>query len=614
MDTFLSLFSIIAAYFLTLNNSNISPNIRESITYGTVLVLAIRSVSFFISKIYAGIVRHTTTKDLLRIGFAIGFGTLALLFIRLVAVLLNKDLYFLPISTIFVDFFLLTSLLSSVRVFAKGLYWKYLNNSESRQRVIILGGLSSGLLIKQTLERDMHISVDPVAFLVNNKSDVKKEIDGTPVYHYSAFADIVQKEHINLFLLADGEIDDTTKTALVNEAIQRDIKVLSVPKSTDWVNGQLSYKQLKRIRVEDLLGRPPILLDNKNIEAQVFDKTVMVTGAAGSIGSEIVRQMTHYSPKLIVLVDQAESPLYDMELELLEDMQFEHFKIIIMSITNEQRVRSIFERFQPEIVYHAAAYKHVPMMERHPREAIFNNVNGSRILANFAHQYEVEKFVMVSTDKAVNPTNVMGASKRIAEIYIQALSENSQTKFITTRFGNVLGSNGSVIPRFKKQIEHGGPVTVTHENITRYFMTIPEACQLVLEAGAMGKGGEIFVFDMGQPIKIADFARKMIKLSGMTEGKDIELEFTGLRPGEKLYEELLSSEEDCVPTHHKRIMIAKVRKYDFQEVSKQLDRLEELNQHTDHFAIVGQMKVIVPEFISQNSTFCSLDRDCDKDE
>lgn len=607
MDTFFSMFSIMLAYFLSFN-AHIPDDIRGTILYGTILVVVVRCISYLISKVYAGVIRYATIKDTQRILFVVASGSLVLVLLELI--FSAQDINFrLPFSTLAIDFILLSFLMVFSRVITKGLYWRYLSSGDNREKILILGDFSTAMVMKQTLERDTKTTSDIVALLVGNRKEAKKVIDGVPVYHHSAFNTIIEEEEINTFLYAEGEVDSDIQAVLINKAIAKDIKVLSIPQPEDWINGELSYKQLKNVNVEDLLERAPIQLDKKNIGNQVYQKTVLVSGAAGSIGSEIVRQLTHYAPKLIILADQAESPLYDMELEMKEELKFQNFKVIILSITNKRRVRSLFERFQPDIVYHAAAYKHVPMMENHPREAVFNNIKGSQIMADLSVEFNVERFVMVSTDKAVNPTNVMGASKRIAEIYTQSLNATSSTKFITTRFGNVLGSNGSVIPRFKKQIEKGGPVTVTHPDITRYFMTIPEACQLVLEAGAMGEGGEIFIFDMGQPIKIADLARNMIKLSGMTLGKDIQLDFTGLRPGEKLYEELLSAEENTIPTHHKRIMKAKVRKYNIDDVKEELEVLYNLNRSTDHLAIVGQMKKIVPEFISQNSIFAQLDEE-----
>ncbi len=610
MDTFFSLFSIVLAYFLSFN-THIPEDIRGSIIYGTILVVIIRCISYLTSKVYAGVIRYATIKDTQRIIFVIASGTGVLVLLQLIFSTLHINLR-LPLSTLAIDFFLLSFLMIFSRVITKGLYWRYLSNGEQNEKILILGSFSTAMVIKQTLERDSKKTSNIIGLLVSDKKEAKKVIDGVNVYHYSAFNKLVEINNINTLLYADGEVDSDIQTELINEAILKDIKVLSIPKPTDWINGELSYKQLKEVNVEDLLERAAIHLNNENIGAQVYQKTVLVTGAAGSIGSEIVRQLTHYTPKLIILADQAESPLYDMELEMNEELKFPNFKVIILSITNKRRVRSIFDRFRPDIVYHAAAYKHVPMMESHPREAVFNNIAGSQILADLSVEFNVDRFVMISTDKAVNPTNVMGASKRIAEIYIQSLNHKSKTKFITTRFGNVLGSNGSVIPRFKKQIDKRGPVTVTHPDITRYFMTIPEACQLVLEAGTMGNGGEIYIFDMGHPIKIADLARKMIKLSGLTLGKDIQLEYTGLRPGEKLYEELLSAEENTIPTHHKRIMIAKVRQYDIEDVRRDLEVLYECNRTTDHLAIVGQMKKIVPEYISQNSLFSQLDNKKEK--
>jgi len=382
---------------------------------------------------------------------------------------------------------------------------------------------------------------------------------------------------------------------------------LNVPPATKWINGELSFNQLRGVNIEDLLEREPIKLDNDIITAELSNKIILITGAAGSIGSELSRQCIKYNPGKIILLDQSESPLHDVELEFGDKFRKEQFEVVIGDVRNADRMRNVFRTFRPDIVFHAAAYKHVPMMENNPSESILNNILGTKNTADLSVEFGAKKFVFVSTDKAVNPTNVMGASKRIAEIYIQSLGKQSSVKFITTRFGNVLGSNGSVIPRFKKQIEQGGPVTITDPNITRYFMTIPEACQLVLEAGSMGKGGEIFVFDMGKSVKIVDLARKMIKLSGLEEGRDIKIVFTGLRPGEKLYEELLADSENTMPTHHSQILIGKVREYEYTEVSKVITELIGLFDTQNNTRIVQCMKELVPEFKSNNSVFERLD-------
>jgi FlaA1/EpsC-like NDP-sugar epimerase len=392
--------------------------------------------------------------------------------------------------------------------------------------------------------------------------------------------------------------------------LDHDIKVLSVPPYSKWAEGKFNSRQLQSIKIEDLLERDPILINNNQIKSQIKGKRILVTGAAGSIGSEIVRQLLPYTPELIVLCDQAETPLHNLELELLENGTRINCVSYLADITNNSRMEALFEEFKPQYVYHAAAYKHVPMMELCPTEAVRNNVVGVKLIADLSIKYNVERFVMISTDKAVNPTNVMGASKRMAEMYVQALSKQPEisTKFITTRFGNVLGSNGSVIIRFKEQIEKGGPVTVTHPNITRYFMTIPEACQLVLEAGSMGNGGEIFVFDMGQPVAIADLAKKMIRLYGLIPNIDVNITYSGLRPGEKLYEELLNDEENTTQTYHDKILIAKVRDVSLELVQQTTIELEQILATTnDEMQIVSKMKALVPEYISNNSVYEKLD-------
>ena len=383
--------------------------------------------------------------------------------------------------------------------------------------------------------------------------------------------------------------------------------MLSVPPVSKWINGELSLNQLKSIQIEQLLERNAIKLDVSLIEQQLQNKVILVTGAAGSIGSELVRQILHFNPKKVVLLDNAESPLHEISLELSEKYTDEKFEVVMGDVRNPDRMRNVFNSFKPQVVYHAAAYKHVPMMENNPSESILTNVLGTKIVADLAVEFKIEKFVLISTDKAVNPTNVMGASKRIAEIYTQSLGKKTGIKFITTRFGNVLGSNGSVIPRFRKQIEQGGPITVTHPDITRFFMTIAEASQLVLEAGCMGEGGEIFVFDMGKQIKIVDLARKMIQLSGLNEERDIKIVYTGLRPGEKLYEELLASAENTMPTHHPQILIGKVKQYNFEEIAQKIETLISLFHSQNNIDSVTAMKNLVPEFKSNNSVFAKLD-------
>jgi FlaA1/EpsC-like NDP-sugar epimerase len=440
---------------------------------------------------------------------------------------------------------------------------------------------------------------------------------------------LLMKTKIDQVIISNDLLTSKEKQFVIDRCLALSVKVLTVPPSDQWIYGKLCLTQMKDLKIEDLLQRDPIVINNNKIFSELSGKRILVTGAAGSIGSEIVRQVLTYNPAMVILCDQAESPLYDIQLETEEKFPGQVIQTYHASIQNPQRMYALFKKFQPEIVFHAAANKHVPMMEVHPAEAILTNVSGTKLLADLSVMFQIEKFVMISTDKAVNPTNVMGTSKRIAEMYVQSISNSTElilsdglakivkdpifpnkdnkafkTKFITTRFGNVLGSNGSVIPRFHSQIEKGGPVTVTHPEINRYFMTIPEAVQLVLEAGTMGQGGEIFIFDMGQPVKIADLARKMIKLAGNNE---IKIEYTGLRPGEKLYEELLNETEKTIPTHHNKIKIAKVYPSSHATITLLiLDLIGSCNQD-DSFGIVNKMKKIIPEFISKNSEYELLD-------
>ena len=605
-DVFLSVFAITFAFLLRYNFQ--IPDQQDSyILYGILLVTGVRATSFLISKVYAGIVRYATFRDTERILLVLLIGSAVITIANLFSQGITGGSYLFPISVVLIDFLLAAFLMISTRVLIKGVYWKLVASEERHQNVIIFGAGQTGITVKDTYEKELGGSANIVAFIDSNRRSVGKKIDGVEIYYYSKFEALAEENDVNTLLFADDSIDRKLKKSLIDKALALNIKTLTVPNASDWVKGELSYKQIRKVRIEDLLEREPIKLDDKNIREQVENKCVLVSGAAGSIGAEMVRQLTKFRPSKIILVDQAETRLYDIQLELEENLRFKNFETVICDITRSSLMRSIFEKYRPQVVYHAAAYKHVPMMEWHPQEAVHNNVYGTQVLADLANEYKVERFVMISTDKAVNPTNVMGASKRIAEIYIQSLNELSKTRFITTRFGNVLGSNGSVIPRFRRQIEAGGPITVTHPEITRYFMTIPEACQLVLEAGAMGEGGEIFIFDMGESVKIADLARKMIKLSGFEPDKDIKIEYTGLRPGEKLFEELLNVSENTLPTYHSRIMIAKVRKYSYEDIKQELSGLLRISKENDVTSIVKTMKEIVPEFISKNSVFESLD-------
>jgi FlaA1/EpsC-like NDP-sugar epimerase len=473
--------------------------------------------------------------------------------------------------------------------------------------VAILGSGETALTAKRAIERDAGAKYRVVAFFENDKKKIGKKIQGVRILGKSELFNHIQEGKLRLLILAVPEIKPDTKSALIDACLEKGIKVMNVPPVRRWLNGELSFKQIKKVNVSDLLEREIIDIHRETIEKELMGKRVLVTGAAGSIGSEIVRQALQFKPAQLILLDQAESPLYELERELRDVYQYSGFEVVVGDIRNKARMLNVFTTFRPEYIFHAAAYKHVPLMESNPSEALLTNVKGTKILADLSVEFNALKFVMVSTDKAVKPTNVMGASKRIAEIYVQALNRISATKFITTRFGNVLGSNGSVIPILAKQIERGGPVTVTHPEITRYFMTIEEACLLVLEAGAYGEGGEILLFDMGKSVRIKDLVEKMIKLSGLSLGKDISIVYTGLRPGEKLYEELLNDQENTVKTHHSRIMKALVQEFNFQEVSEQISDMIPFFEAQDNREIVKRMKKLVPEYKSQNSEFEALD-------
>jgi len=482
---------------------------------------------------------------------------------------------------------------------------------------LIYGAGDLGIAVKRTLDHDVRSKNAIIGFLDDNDQKINKVIDGTKIYSSKKFNHLINTLNVEEVIIASHNIPSERKNAITDIALERNVSILTLPPVKKIMNGDLNPNQIQKIKIEDLLERDPIKINDDHILNQTKGKRILVTGAAGSIGSEIASQLGKYEPQMIILCDQAESPLHNLQLDLQDEFPNQVYHTYIADIRSTKRMRLLFETFKPHYVYHAAAYKHVPMMENHPLEAVQTNVMGTKNLADLAVEFQVEKFVFVSTDKAVNPTNIMGATKRIAEIYVQALNNHLEslsngdinTKFITTRFGNVLGSNGSVIPRFRDQIQKGGPVTVTHPEITRYFMTIPEACRLVLEAGAMGQGGEIFVFDMGKSVKIVELAKKMIRLSGFKPNEDIEIKFTGLRPGEKLYEELLNDLENTLPTHHEKIMIAKVRENNYNIVSLKLAELKLRLATQNKNEVVYQMKLIVPEFKSKNSIYEQLDKE-----
>ena len=481
------------------------------------------------------------------------------------------------------------------------------NPTLKKTRTIVYGAGEAGLITKRTLDRDAGSNLHVVAFVDDDLKKRGKRLEGIPIIHSSRFAKYLDENDIELVILAIQKPKLQNKKQLIDIALLKGLEILNVPPVKKWIKGDLSFKQLKPIRIEDLLARKEIQLNSPKIREMLEGKSILVTGAAGSIGSGLALQILHYQPKELVLFDQAESPLHELGLSIKDLAHESKVEKVIGDIRNKERLRKVFETFHPQIVFHSAAYKHVPLMEENPSEAILTNVFGSKNLADIANEFGVESFILISTDKAVNPTNVMGASKRIAEMYCQSFDAHSKTKFITTRFGNVLGSNGSVIPIFKKQIENGGPIRITHKEINRFFMTIPEACQLVLEATSFGAGGEIYLFDMGQPVKILDLAKNMIRLSGLEPEKDIEIEFIGLRPGEKIFEELLANEENSLPTHHEKILVGKVRSYPFEEVSSNIQELIDLFESQNNLSIVQKMKDMIPEFKSNNSPFEQLD-------
>lgn len=612
IDVGIIIVSFILSYFIRFNLTLNFDTDRLLIQIPIVALIA--TVAFLITGSYKGVVRHTGVRDVYNIFNAICLSSIITIFM----VIVNRQMNYVEDFTIPLSIIIIHSLISFIGLTAsryvfKTLYYNLLKEFKASKNVIIYGAGEAGILTFNALTSHSSSNARVVGYIDNDNKKVGKSLNGVKVYDRSILNEgFIQKNAVSEVIVSINNIDNYSLRKIIEDLVDYPVQVKIVPPVEDWINGELKVSQIKQVQIEDLLNRVPINIKNSKIHNQLKGQVIMVTGGAGSIGSEIVRQIANYDYNSLIIIDQAESALYDLQQELKQN-GFHNYVPIVGDIRDKNRMNTLFQEFNPTMVFHAAAYKHVPLMEYNPYEAIKINVAGTKMLVDLALAHDVDKFVFVSTDKAVNPTNVMGATKRIAEMYISCMHQENKTKFITTRFGNVLGSNGSVIPLFKRQIEKGGPITVTHEDITRYFMTIPEASQLVLEAAAMGQGGEIFIFDMGESVKIFDLAKNMIKLSGLRYPEDIAIKITGLRPGEKLYEELLAKGENTLPTYHKKIMISKVRDLDYAAVRSKIDELCVSNLFFGG-NIIKLMKQIVPEYVSNNSEFCELDNEKEQNE
>ena len=610
IDVLIIVVSSLLAYALRYDFRSIF--LESSTIDKTIVCTVIVNLVFFrIFRTYSNVLRFSSFIDIMRIFVSLTV-SYALLMISSVLLSSYMDVRLAPVSVFFMAYIISFAMMSCSRIVVK-MFYELLNFDGSHSaNVFIYGAKEAGVNIAKALRVNLRNHYRLRGFIADEPELINKVMMGVKVFpNDETLIDVLNDRDVHTIIISPAKMEVLKRSDMADRLLAHNIKLMTAPPLSEWSGQTLNRTQLKEIQIEDLLQRNPIEIDIHKVASHLEGKRVMITGAAGSIGSEIMRQVASFNPYKLILVDQAETPLHDIRLELQDRWRDIDAETIIADISNATRMEEIFKEYKPQYIFHAAAYKHVPMMEDNVSESIQINVYGTRTIADLAVKYGAEKFVMISTDKAVNPTNVMGCSKRICEIYVQSLAKKLQqkgghvTQFITTRFGNVLGSNGSVIPRFRDQIQRGGPVTVTHPEIIRYFMTIPEACRLVLEAGSMGNGGEIYIFDMGKPVKIVDLAKRMISLSGRT---DVKIEFTGLRHGEKLYEELLNVKELTKPTYHEKIMIATVREYDYDEVKERIQKLIDVSYTYDQMKIVSAMKDIVPEFISKNSCFEALDK------
>lgn len=603
IDVYLTVNCFMLAYFIRYNFITNSKFVSI-----LPIVFIVSLACFLIIGAYKGVIRHTGLKDVYNVFLALSLVSIVLGILNFIDIYLVPESYFeISFSIIIIHFLLSVIVLNVSRFLYKKLFHTLYSNYKSTSNVLIYGAGDSGLITYYALNEAKQNKTKVIGFIDDHKSKIGKKINQVHIYSPNQITKkFIDKHKVDEVIVSIQNISSNKLMLLVENLLSKSIKLKIVPPFNNWIDGNLKVAEIKEIKIEDLLGRKIINIDNSLLKNEFTQKTIIVTGAAGSIGSEIARQIASYNYKKLILIDQAESPLYNLQQEFTS-FKFINQHFIVADIRNKKRMAHIFDEYKPEIIFHAAAYKHVPLMEDNTYEAVKTNIIGSINLMDLAIDKKVDKFVMISTDKAVNPTNVMGATKRIAEMYAMCLKDNGNTKFITTRFGNVLGSNGSVVPLFKRQIEAGGPITVTHKDITRYFMTIPEACQLVLEAGAMGKGDEIFVFEMGKSIKIFDLALKMIQLSGLKYPDEMDIKIVGLRPGEKIYEELLVNGENTLPTYHEKILIAKVKDIDTNQVKQSILELCALSKNCDKLATVKKIKEIIPEYISNNSEFEKLD-------